>query len=162
MSSSRVILAAVVLLLAACSPAPSEAPPASRPVKTLVVVAEPIDRVSQYAGEVRARYEISLAFRVGGKIIERQAEIGQQVEADQTLMQLDSGDLALNQQALRAQLTAAEADRDQAQSKLNRAKALLADFDATLARVWLVKPKRISIEDLVEDIPGLTREAVSA
>jgi RND family efflux transporter MFP subunit len=137
MSSSRVILAAVVLLLAACSPAPSEAPPASRPVKTLVVAAEPIDRVSQYAGEVRARYEISLAFRVGGKIIERQAEIGQQVEADQTLMQLDSGDLALNQQALRAQLTAAEADRDQAQSKLNRAKALLVrnlisrnDFDS--------------------------------
>jgi glutamate synthase (NADPH/NADH) large chain len=39
---------------------------------------------------------------------------------------------------------------------------LLADFDATLARVWLVKPKRISIEDLVEDIPGQTREAVSA
>jgi glutamate synthase (NADPH) large chain len=35
-----------------------------------------------------------------------------------------------------------------------RAKALLADFDATLARVWLVKPKRISIEDLVEDLPG--------
>jgi glutamate synthase (NADPH/NADH) large chain len=43
-----------------------------------------------------------------------------------------------------------------------RARALLADFDATLANVWLVKPKRISIEDLVEDIPGQSREAVSA
>lgn len=126
MSSPQVILAAVVLLLTACSPAPSEAPPAIRPVKTLVVTAEPLDRVSQYAGEVRARYEISLAFRVGGKITERQAEIGQQVEPDQVLMQLDSGDLALNEQALRAQLTAAEADRDQAQAKFNRAKALLA------------------------------------
>ena len=39
---------------------------------------------------------------------------------------------------------------------------LLADFDETLAKVWLVKPKRISIEDLVEDIPGQKREAVSA
>ncbi len=43
-----------------------------------------------------------------------------------------------------------------------RAKALLADFDATLAKVWLVKPKRISIEDLVEDIPGRTREILEA
>jgi glutamate synthase (NADPH/NADH) large chain len=43
-----------------------------------------------------------------------------------------------------------------------RAKALLADFDGTLAKVWLVKPKRISIEDLVEDLPGQSREAVEA
>jgi glutamate synthase (NADPH/NADH) large chain len=43
-----------------------------------------------------------------------------------------------------------------------RAQALLADFDATLAKVWLVKPKRISIEDLVEDIPGRTREILEA
>jgi glutamate synthase (NADPH/NADH) large chain len=43
-----------------------------------------------------------------------------------------------------------------------RAKALLADYDATLAKVWLVKPKRISIEDLVEDIPGQSRVTVEA
>jgi glutamate synthase (NADPH/NADH) large chain len=42
------------------------------------------------------------------------------------------------------------------------ARALLADFDATLAKVWLVKPKQISIEDLVEDIPGQTREVLEA
>lgn len=136
MSSPRGILAAMVLLLAACSPAPSEAPPTIRPVKTVVAAAEPLDRVSQYAGEVRARHEISLAFRVGGKITERRAEIGQQAQADETLMQLDSGDLALNEQALRAQLNAAQADRDQARAKFSRAKALLArnlisrnDFD---------------------------------
>ncbi len=43
-----------------------------------------------------------------------------------------------------------------------RARALLADYDATLAKVWLVKPKRISIEDLVEDLPGQTKEALEA
>jgi glutamate synthase (NADPH/NADH) large chain len=43
-----------------------------------------------------------------------------------------------------------------------RAKALLADFDATLEKAWLVKPKRISIEDLVEDLPGQSLEAVEA
>ena len=43
-----------------------------------------------------------------------------------------------------------------------RARALLADFDATLAKVWLVKPKRISLEDLVEDILGPARVVVGA
>jgi glutamate synthase (NADPH/NADH) large chain len=43
-----------------------------------------------------------------------------------------------------------------------RAQALLADFDAALAKLWLVKPKRISMANLVEDIPGRTHEAVSA
>jgi len=56
----------------------------------------------------------------------------------------------------------AQVERHLALTGSARAKALLADFDATLAKVWLVKPKRISIEDLVEDIPGQTREAVSA
>ncbi|HBU28710.1 MAG TPA: hypothetical protein DEB56_02745, partial [Thiobacillus sp.] len=56
----------------------------------------------------------------------------------------------------------AQIERHLALTGSARAKALLADFDATLARVWLVKPKRISIEDLVEDIPGQSREAVEA
>jgi glutamate synthase (NADPH/NADH) large chain len=56
----------------------------------------------------------------------------------------------------------AQVERHLALTGSARARALLADFDATLARVWLVKPKRISIEDLVEDIPGQPREAVSA
>jgi glutamate synthase (NADPH/NADH) large chain len=56
----------------------------------------------------------------------------------------------------------AQVERHLALTGSARARALLADFDATLARVWLVKPKRISIEDLVEDIPAQTREAVSA
>jgi glutamate synthase (NADPH/NADH) large chain len=38
-----------------------------------------------------------------------------------------------------------------------RAQDLLADFGATLGKVWLIKPKRISIEDLVDDIPGAIR-----
>jgi RND family efflux transporter MFP subunit len=136
MRSLQVILAAMVLLLTACSPGPSQAPPSIRPVKTVVAAMEPIEQVSQYAGEVRARHEISLAFRVGGKITNRQAEIGRQVQANEVLMQLDAGDLALNEQALRAQWVAAQSDRDQARAKFDRAKALLArnlisrnDFD---------------------------------
>jgi len=116
---------AVLTALAACSPESSEAPQVIRPVKSMVVAAEPLDRVSEYAGAVQARHEITLAFRVGGKITERSVEVGQQVQPKDVLMQLDAGDLALNEQALRAQLSAAKADRNQAQAKFKRAKTLL-------------------------------------
>lgn len=115
----------VLLMLAACSPPAPDAPPAIRPVKTLITTAQPLELTAQYAGDVRARYEIPLAFRVGGKITRRQAEIGQLVNAGDVLMQLDPGDLALNEKALRAQLAAARADRDQARAEWQRAKALL-------------------------------------
>ncbi|TVR63267.1 MAG: efflux RND transporter periplasmic adaptor subunit [Candidatus Competibacteraceae bacterium] len=125
------------LLLVACSPTSSDAPSASRPVKSVLAVAEPLEHTAQYAGDVRARYEIPLAFRVGGKITERSVEVGQRVQADEALMQLDPGDLALSEQALRAQLAAARAARDQAQADLTRAQALLerrlisrSEFDA--------------------------------
>ncbi|MCB1780863.1 MAG: efflux RND transporter periplasmic adaptor subunit [Candidatus Competibacteraceae bacterium] len=131
-----IFFVAALMVLVACSPGPAETPPAVRPVKSMVVAAESLDQVSQYAGEVQARYEITLAFRVGGKITERSAEIGQQVQPGDVLMQLDAGDLALNEQALRAQLAAAQADLNQARAKFNRAKALLGrnlisrnDFD---------------------------------
>lgn len=134
--SATLCFIAGLAALAACSPESATTPPAVRPVKSMVVAAEPIDRVSQYAGEVQARYEMTLAFRVGGKIIERSAEIGQPVEPGDVLMQLDAGDLALNEEALRAQLAAAQADRNQARAKYDRAKALLGrnlisrnDFD---------------------------------
>ena len=42
-----------------------------------------------------------------------------------------------------------------------RAKTLLADFDATLERVWLVKPRRMTMETLVADLPRAA-EAVTA
>ncbi|CDH44011.1 MAG: efflux RND transporter periplasmic adaptor subunit [Candidatus Competibacteraceae bacterium] len=131
------LLPVALLLLAACSPASSDAPPVIRPVKTVITTSQPLDLTAQYAGEVRARYEIPLAFRVGGKITGRPVEVGQSVSAGEMLMQLDPGDLALTEQALRAQLGAARADRDQAHAEWQRAKALLArklislsDFDA--------------------------------
>jgi glutamate synthase (NADPH/NADH) large chain len=43
-----------------------------------------------------------------------------------------------------------------------RAKALLADYSAALEKFWLIKPKRVSIEGLVDDLPGSKREAVPA
>src|SRR5690606_5943734 len=74
----------------------------------------------ELAGEVRARSESRLGFRVGGKLVERPAEVGQLVQAGQLLARLDASDLALASQASSAQVSAAQTQRDLAAADLKR------------------------------------------
>lgn len=116
-------LAGVAVLLAACSrPAPPEDP--VRAVKVITVGAEALSSNREYAGEVRAQVESRLAFRVAGKIIKRQAELGQHVKVGQVLAQLDPLDYQLAAEAARAQVTAAATSRDLAAADFGRFQVL--------------------------------------
>ncbi|MDP1526767.1 MAG: efflux RND transporter periplasmic adaptor subunit [Rhodocyclaceae bacterium] len=70
-----------------------------------------------YSGEVRARIESTLGFRVGGKLVERLVDVGARVKAGQVLARLDPAD---------QQLTAmqAEANRTLAAAELQRTQEL--------------------------------------
>lgn len=112
-------LAAVVL--AGCSEAP---PPVSPPkvVRSLVVGdASGANSAAgrAYGGEVRARRETALAFRLNGKIAERLVDAGAVVKAGQPLARLDPADAAL-------QLQQADAQRQLAESDLKRYRDLQA------------------------------------
>jgi RND family efflux transporter MFP subunit len=116
-------LATAALLLGACSrPAPPEEP--VRAVKVLTVGVGSFDSGAEYAGEVRARVESRLGFRVGGKITRRAVEVGQRVKAGQLLAQLDPRDYQLAADAGRAQVTAAATQRDLAAADFKRYKEL--------------------------------------
>lgn len=111
------------LLLAACSkPAPPEEP--VRAVKVMTVGVDSFDAGYEFAGEVKAQVESRLGFRVGGKIIRRQAELGQRVKAGQVLAQLDPQDYKLAADAARAQVAAAATQRDLAAADYKRYKEL--------------------------------------
>lgn len=112
-------------LLAACSKAPPPAEPL-RAVKLLTVGASPLEAGHEYAGEVRARVESRLGFRVAGKITRRAVEAGQRVTAGQLLAQLDAQDYRLAADAARAQVRAAATQRDLAAADLRRFEALRA------------------------------------
>jgi glutamate synthase (NADPH/NADH) large chain len=43
-----------------------------------------------------------------------------------------------------------------------RAQWLLDNLDAEITKFWLVKPKRVSLEALLDDLPGAKKEAVAA
>ncbi|MCX7174902.1 MAG: efflux RND transporter periplasmic adaptor subunit [Proteobacteria bacterium] len=80
---------------------------------------------SVYSGEIRARHEADLAFRIAGKLIARQVEIGSVVKAGDVLARLDPADSALNADAARAQAAAGETDYRYAKAELDRYASLL-------------------------------------
>ena len=121
---SRLLLVlATATVLAACSrPAPPEEP--VRSVKLLTVGVGAMQSSLEYAGEVRARVESRLGFRVAGKIVQRQAELGQRVKAGQVLAQLDPKDYQLAAAAASAQVASATTQRDLAAADLKRFQSL--------------------------------------
>ncbi|MBI4984174.1 MAG: efflux RND transporter periplasmic adaptor subunit [Rhodocyclales bacterium] len=101
------------LLLAAVFAGCGEAPPPAAPapvVKTLIAGATAAAAARSYSGEVRARHETTLGFRVGGKIVERLVDVGAAVKPGQPLARLDPADLALQAGQAEAQRSLAEAE----------------------------------------------------
>ncbi|SIP94178.1 RND family efflux transporter, MFP subunit [Pseudacidovorax sp. RU35E] len=97
-----------------------------RAVKLMTVAVTPFSSEPEFAGEVRAQVESRLGFRVGGKLLRRQADLGQRVKAGQVLAELDPRDLRLSVEAAQAQTTAARTQRDLAEADLARYRELRA------------------------------------
>ncbi|MBT9098880.1 efflux RND transporter periplasmic adaptor subunit [Methylovulum psychrotolerans] len=125
-----------LLLLTGCSHQDQQTNSPPRPVKVFRVGTTSMGSVTPYAGEVRARFETTLSFRVTGKILARPVEIGDRVRKGQLLASLDNSDFQLAVQTLNAQLKSAVADREFAKDDLVRYRELLnqkvishTDFD---------------------------------
>jgi len=114
------------LLLAACSPPPAPAPtvPAVY-VSTVRNDGGTLQRT--LPGLVRPRVESELAFRAGGRLVERRVELGQPVRTGEVLGRIDDADYQLAVQAALEQQRAAEIDAAQAASDAARFRRLLAD-----------------------------------
>lgn len=125
MKHTLVAAALAAALLSACSKPqpPAEAP---RPVAVHTLAAVPVTAGALYSGEVRARYESDLAFRVAGKIVERRVDVGAAVKPGQVLARLDPADAALALEAARAQLAAAQNEFAFAKAEVERYRDLVA------------------------------------
>ena len=114
-----------VLSLSACQKKEA-APEPARPVRTMLVQAQSsASGAISYAGDVQARHESSLSFRVPGKLTLRSINVGDAVKPGQVLAQLDPRDLQLSRAAQEAQWAAANASFEQAKADLARFKQLL-------------------------------------
>ncbi len=131
-------LAAVFALataLGACGKAPPQTAEPVRPVRTMIVVAQPAQTDTAYPAEIRPRIESRLGFRVPGKIIERYVDAGARVKVGQPLARLDPRDLSLTVSAAKAQVAQAQANFELAQVALERTQALSAQNFVSGAQV---------------------------
>jgi membrane fusion protein, multidrug efflux system len=99
-----------LLLLVGCGKEKIPLTDVERPVITQVVGGLAPDTAHLYSGEIHARHEVNLGFRVGGKITQRLVEAGAVVKAGQLLARLDSSDAGLQASAAEAQFHLAEAE----------------------------------------------------
>ena len=124
---SRVFIVGLLLLAAlttACSKTEQKvAPAAAVPgpvVKTLVVSDAGSFAEVRLAAEVRPRFETRLAFRIGGRVIDRKVEVGQVIKAGALIARIDPSDYALAAQAAQSATVAAQADATLANAELKR------------------------------------------
>lgn len=111
-------------LLSACSQEPEKITEEIRPVKVLSVEPKSEVTVLTYSGSVKARTEMNMGFRVGGKITERLVNIGDRVKKGDLLLRMDNTDLQLAVERAKASLDAASQQFETAESAYRRADQL--------------------------------------
>ena len=131
------------LALAGCGKAPVTEE-AVRPVIAMQVQPGSGDSRDVYAGEVRARYEADVAFRVGGKLVARAVDAGASVKKGQVLARLDPEDARLAANASAGQLAAAESDYTHAKAELARHRELLERKFLSASACDAFRPRRRS------------------
>lgn len=127
-----VLVIALTLPLASCGKKEA-AEPDIRTVRTVTVAPGNGTERTTLTGEIRARYESDLGFRIDGKIIARPVDLGSSVKKGDLLAQLDPQPRQQDLQAAKADADSAEATLANAQGSEARQAQLLKDGYATHA-----------------------------
>lgn len=125
MRKSRIL--AAVLIAAALTGCGKKAPPTAqtRPVRAVTVQHSPDGETVSLTGQVRARDEVSLSFRLAGRMIERPVQVGDTLKAGQMVALLDPQNQQNALQSAQANLAAAEAALTEARLTFARQQELL-------------------------------------
>ena len=116
-------LSLLVLLTACGKEGPQE--PLSPRVYVQQVSSREFAPPIQLSGDIQARVETQLSFRVGGKIIERKVDVGDHIQANQVLARLDPKDLKIQVETAQASVNAQQAQVVQTRAAFIRQQKLL-------------------------------------
>ncbi|KAB2917120.1 MAG: efflux RND transporter periplasmic adaptor subunit [Dechloromonas sp.] len=135
----RILLVILPLVFTGCgdkSPAADTTAPPVKLVKAITVGQGEEADERRFSGEVRARTETLVGFRVGGKMTERMVDAGARIKAGQPLARLDPSDarLAASQAEANAALAAADLKRTRELRDRNFVSQAALDARETTAR----------------------------
>ncbi len=95
-------------------------------VRTEIVQPRGMQVSATLTGEVRARFQADLSFRVSGRVIERFVDVGSHVQAGQVLALLDPAEQQADAEASSAAVAAAESQLRVAKATFERQKSLIS------------------------------------
>jgi RND family efflux transporter MFP subunit len=104
-----------------------------RPVRTVTAAKGGSGETVVLTGQISAENEAALSFRIGGRIIERLANVGDRVEPDQVLAKLDPQNELNTLRSAQAALSAAEGRVIETSNAFDRQKVLLPQGFTTQA-----------------------------
>ena len=116
---------ALLALLTACKPVEEPEPEPIRPVRVVTIETREGGETVTLTGRVEAQEAVNLSFRVGGRMIERSVNVGDQVRAGQVVARLEPETARNTLKSARANLTAARARLVEAQNNFERHRPLL-------------------------------------
>jgi RND family efflux transporter MFP subunit len=134
-----------------------EAPAAEiRPVRVMTITSRATGDTISLTGRIQAQTEINASFRIDGRLIERNVDVGDRVRPGQLLARLDQMNEESNLQSARAQLSAAQAQGVEASNNFTRMRDLLkedavsrASFDQADAMLKITRSQVESLQSLV-------------
>jgi multidrug efflux pump subunit AcrA (membrane-fusion protein) len=83
------LVPAMAIALASCKPAEQSAAAQPRPVRGVTVARQEGGEKISLSGQIEAETEVSLSFRVGGRVIQRPVNIGDRVKGGQVVARLE-------------------------------------------------------------------------
>jgi RND family efflux transporter MFP subunit len=172
------MLTALAALLAACQPDSEAAAPLARPVRTVTIAKSEAGQPVTLTGRIEAEDEVTLGFRVPGRLLENGMRVGDRLTAGQMIARLEPQNEMNALRAAQANLAAAQARLTQAQNHFDRQDTLLqqgwttraihdqaekelqtaaAQVDAAQAQTKAAHDQ-VSFTELVADAPGVITE----
>ena len=125
------LLLAIAVSAAGCNSRAAVPPRPPLLVRTQAVRLEDYTPGVTLTGEIQARVQTDLSFRVSGRVVARSADVGQHVDAGAVLAKIDPAEQQADLDAANAAVTAAEALLRQAKAAYDRQKSLIDQGYAT-------------------------------
>src|SRR5215470_14369533 len=112
-------------VLAACHPQAEPMLLGMRPVRTVVAERQEAGTPISLTGRIEAEDEVSLAFRISGRILQSDVKLGDRVKAGQVVARLESQNELNGLRTAKANLAAAQGQLTQARNNFKRQDTLL-------------------------------------
>ncbi len=169
------VILIVPALLAACQKETETAAPQVRPVRAVTVEKREAGTPLTFTGRIEAEDEVSLSFRIAGRLIENNGKLGDRVQPGQVVARLESQNEMNGLRQAQAALSAAQGQLVQARNQFERQQTLFgqgwttnvnfdqakqayqtarSQVDAAEAQVKIAHDQ-VSFTELKADAPGV-------